>query len=120
MFSVSEGLAGSHWQRYFELLVSKGVPETTRPWYGRHVEARVAAFPGWGLSTLTGDEITGCLRALARRPDLQAGRLRQKEPGYDIRSLQELLGHVDVSTTMIHTPVLNRAGVPPVVSPADF
>lgn len=40
------------------------------------------------------------------------------ESGYDIRALQELLGHTDVSTTMISTHVLNRGGRG-VVSPAD-
>lgn len=40
------------------------------------------------------------------------------QSGYDIRTVQELLGHKDVQTTMIYTHVLNKGGLG-VISPLD-
>jgi len=41
------------------------------------------------------------------------------ESGYDIRTVQELLGHKNVEITMIHTHILKQ-GVKEVRSPVDF
>ena len=41
------------------------------------------------------------------------------ESGSDIRTVQDLLGHADVATTMIYTHVMNNPGLA-VTSPVDF
>ena len=57
-------------------------------------------------------------RVLPRRTTPAFFVSEQFEAGYDIRTVQELLGHADVSTTMLYTHVLNRHGLG-VRSPLD-
>jgi integron integrase len=74
--------------------------------------------------TVVQREITEAARRLGIPRRVSCHTLRHSfathllEDGYDIRTIQELLGHTDVRTTMIYTHVLNRGGRA-VNSPAD-
>lgn len=60
--------------------------------------------PGAGIKP----KLLDCLRKALRLHHFLATLL--PEDGYEIRTVQELLGHKDVKTTMIYTHVLNRGG----------
>jgi len=108
-------------------------PNAPREWAWQFVfpAGRVCRDPQWGGPTrfhlhesAVQREVTAAARrsGIAKRATCHTFRhsfaTHLLEDGYDIRTVQELLGHRDVSTTMIYTHVLRR-GASGVRSPAD-
>jgi site-specific recombinase XerD len=69
---------------------------------------------GFGCASRTSISSAGKLRCATARAGATGARCCPSahllDGGYDIRTVQELLGHKDVPTTMIYTHVLNRGG----------
>ena len=113
--------------------LDRKLPEAGREWRWQHVfpTGRQHLDPGTGErrrhhlhETVIQRAVTQAVRrsGLTKRATCHTFRhsfaTHLLEDGYDIRTVQELLGHTDVRTTMIYTHVLNHGGRG-VRSPAD-
>jgi len=118
---------------YLPYALSKKYPQAEREWAWQYVfpSARLSVDPRSGETRRHHIQDQAIQRAV-RQAVRDAGLTKPATPhtlrhsfathllegGYDIRTVQELLGHSDVSTTMIYTHVLNKGGRG-VVSPLD-
>ena len=126
-------LAGGYGEVWLSESLIRKYPNAGRDWIWQYVfpSARLSVDPRSGVTRRHHLDEKGLQRSI-KQAAVDAGLTKKVTPhtlrhsfathllqsGYDIRTVQELLGHKDVQTTMIYTHVLNKGGMG-VTSPLD-
>ncbi len=121
----AQDLRAGYGHVYLPYALERKYPSASHEWIWQYVfpAERLSADPRTGVVRRHHVDESGLQKAVKRAAQLASISKRVTchtfrdsfathllEDGYDIRTVQELLGHKDVKTTMIYTHVLNRGG----------